>query len=113
MKKAKKLIFTIVLLCGFFMGTTLSVSCPSPDFTFDEGPNGNRCKSNCDFDGKRTCSYYGWCLGTSRVIKPKAPPRPSRTSGPGDLYAFENMCQKHTFLTTTFSSKYISRKGDA
>lgn len=38
-------------------------------YTFNEGPTGNRCTSANQCDGKRTCSPYGWCQGTSRPAK--------------------------------------------
>jgi len=48
-------------------------ACLSDKFQFDEGPNGNKCKTHCDCDGLRTCSQFGWCKGTSRTeeIEPK------------------------------------------
>jgi hypothetical protein len=38
-------------------------------YTYNEGPTGNRCSNNNLCDGQRTCSYAGWCQGTSRPAK--------------------------------------------
>ena len=38
-------------------------------YTYDEGPTGNRCTNADQCDGQRTCSFYGWCFGTSRPAK--------------------------------------------
>lgn len=45
------------------------VSCTSPKYHHDESKNKwgrNRCRSNCDCDGRRTCSRWHWCQGVSR-----------------------------------------------
>jgi hypothetical protein len=40
--------------------------CSAHDYHFDEAPLKNKCTSDCDCDGLRTCSQWGWCKGTSR-----------------------------------------------
>eukprot|EP01065_Artemidia_motanka_P006745 TRINITY_DN1328_c5_g1_i2.p1 TRINITY_DN1328_c5_g1~~TRINITY_DN1328_c5_g1_i2.p1 ORF type:complete len:503 (+),score=128.84 TRINITY_DN1328_c5_g1_i2:145-1653(+) len=39
--------------------------CKDPCYSFDEGPEHNRCASDCDCDGSKECSYHGYCVGDS------------------------------------------------
>jgi hypothetical protein len=46
------------------------ISCKHILHKFDEAIKKNRCTTDCDCDGMRTCSTSKWCQGTSR---PKCP----------------------------------------
>jgi hypothetical protein len=50
--------------------TPKPLSCTDPCYiVIDQGLNelgANRCKTDCDCDGARTCSRSRWCQGTSR-----------------------------------------------
>ncbi|MCH9682027.1 MAG: hypothetical protein K0V04_11375 [Deltaproteobacteria bacterium] len=44
-------------------------NCTSEDYVHDEATNplgSNQCSTDCECDGARTCSQWGWCQGTSR-----------------------------------------------
>ena len=44
-------------------------NCLNPYFYLDEAKNrlgSNKCTSNCECDGYRTCSPYRWCGGKAR-----------------------------------------------
>ena len=56
--------------CGTQVCKAKPATCKSEDFTVDEAIKGNRCSTACDCDGARTCSFYGWCQGTSRTEIP-------------------------------------------
>ncbi len=38
----------------------------STDYYYNEIQNGHRCRHNCECDGLRTCSAWGWCAGRAR-----------------------------------------------
>ena len=47
--------------------------CTSNTYCHDEATNPkgpNQCSDNCDCDGERTCSEYGWCQGDSGHCTP-------------------------------------------
>lgn len=48
-------------------GAVSATSCTkSANYYFNEGPTKNQCTNNCQCDGNRTCSPWGYCSGTSR-----------------------------------------------
>ncbi len=56
---------------------------PNPNYRWDESknrPGPNRCRTDSQCDGARSCSPSGWCQGEARPAPP--PPPPSRPMPP-------------------------------
>eukprot|EP00820_Chromera_velia_P007312 Cvel_19633.t2-p1 / transcript=Cvel_19633.t2 / gene=Cvel_19633 / organism=Chromera_velia_CCMP2878 / gene_product=Scytovirin, putative / transcript_product=Scytovirin, putative / location=Cvel_scaffold1709:21558-21809(-) / protein_length=84 / sequence_SO=supercontig / SO=protein_coding / is_pseudo=false len=47
--------------------TVKQPGCVSPSYHFEEGPTGSVCVNDCQCDGMRVCSEFGFCEGTARV----------------------------------------------
>ena len=40
--------------------------CKSKDYRVNESETKSKCHDECDCDGDRICTTYGWCRGTAR-----------------------------------------------
>jgi len=87
----------MVMLMGVM--PTVALAGSGPSYCHDEAKNAkgsNKCSTNTDCDGARTCSQFGWCQGTARTPNPgpkgvtychdeaKNAKGPNRCSGPAD-----------------------------
>lgn len=78
---------TILSLAFLAMTSIYASATPkSADYHHDEAKNANgpnRCQTDMDCDGLRTCSAYGWCQGTSRPVgAPTTQPAPQAVTQP-------------------------------
>ena len=69
--KMKAIVLGLVL-CGSFISSATVFAGSGPSYCYNEaitklGPN--KCSTNSDCDGARTCSPHGWCQGDAGHAK--------------------------------------------